>query len=52
MSLEEVNDYVEERYQEAEKRLDEAVRNDKPHDIQFWRGYREFAQRMVEAIQK
>lgn len=52
MKSEKIKAYAEARYEEAEKRLDEADRNGKPNDIQFWRGYRECAQRMMEAIKK
>ena len=34
---------------EAERRLEEAVKNGQAPDIQFWRGYRECAMRLVEA---
>lgn len=50
MSLEEIKAYAEARYDEAEKRLDEAVKNGKLSDMQFWRGYREAAERIMEAV--
>lgn len=51
MTFEEIKSYAEARYEEAEKRLDEAIRNYQAFDIQFWRGYRECAQRMTEVLQ-
>lgn len=41
-----------ERLAYAEKRLDEAIRNDNNHDILHWIGYREAMQRVVENEQQ
>lgn len=41
---------VNELYDEAEESLDEAIRNNDSNDAAYWRGYRDAAQRLLEAV--
>lgn len=50
MSTEEIRAYADTLYKEAEQSLGEAIRNNQPADTQFWRGYREAAERICRKV--